>query len=136
MTIDLTSKSDVVGAIASGLCAIHCIATPFLFIAQSCSTQTSCCASGPTWWSAIDYIFIVITFFAVYQSGINSSKSWMKYALMTLWLLLSLLVLNGKFNVLNISELWKYLMAFSLISLHLYNLKFCKCEDETCCITT
>jgi len=135
MSIKAIPKSDLVGAIASGLCALHCIATPFLFIAQSCSTKTSCCESGPTWWSAIDYIFIVITFFAVYQSGLNSSKSWMKYALMTLWLLLSLLVLNGKFNVLAISDGWKYTMAFSLISLHLYNLKYCKCEDEACCIT-
>jgi len=135
MSVKIISESDIVGAVASGLCAIHCIATPFLFIAQSCSV-TGCCDSGPAWWSSIDYLFIGITFFAVYQSGKNPSKSWVKYALFTIWVILSFLVLNGKVNFLNISEWWKYLMAFGLISLHMYNLKFCKCSEESCCATT
>lgn len=126
------SKSDLVGAIASGLCVLHCCATPFIFIAQSCSTN-SCCKSGPAWWSSIDYIFIVITFFAVYQSGLNSSKPWMKHALFSIWIILTILVLNEKLTNFQISELWKYLTAFGLISLHLYNLKFCRCSGENCC---
>lgn len=136
MRIKAIPKSDIVGAVASGLCALHCVATPFLFIAQSCSTTTSCCDSGPIWWSLIDYLFIGITFFAVYQSGQNSSKPWMKHVLLSIWILLSALVLNGKFNFFIISENWKYIMALSLISLHLYNLKFCKCSDDSCCVTT
>lgn len=136
MSVKTIPKSDVVGAVASGLCALHCIATPFLFIAQSCSTTSGCCESSPTWWSLIDYLFIGITFFAVYESSKNSSKPWLKYALFATWGILSFLILNGKFNFLNISEWWKYLMAFSLIGLHLYNLNFCRCSVETCCVTT
>ena len=126
-------QSDLIGAFASGLCAVHCIVTPFLFLAQSCSSK-GCCGSTPSWWSSIDYLFIGITFFAVYQSGKNSSKSWMKYGLLAIWGLLSVLVLNEKFNLLNISEGWKYLTAVGLISLHLYNLKFCRCSEESCCV--
>ena len=134
MRVQEIPKSDVVGAVASGLCALHCIATPFLFIAQSCSAS-ACCESSPIWWSIIDYVFIVITFFAVYQSGNNSSKSWLKYTLFANWILLSLLIIIGKINFLQISELWKYLFAFSLICLHIYNLKFCRCSEENCCVT-
>jgi len=134
MSVKTIPESDVVGAVASGLCALHCIATPFLFLAQSCST-TQCCESGPVWWSSIDYIFIAITFFAVYTSGKNSSKPWLKYALFGTWGLLSVLVLNGKFNLLFIPEWWKYIVAFSLISMHLYNLKYCSCTEDSCCVT-
>ena len=31
----LTTKSDLWGAFASGLCLIHCLATPFIFLAQA-----------------------------------------------------------------------------------------------------
>jgi len=132
--IKVNPQSDIIGAVASGLCAIHCIATPFLFIAQSCST-TGCCESSPIWWSSIDYLFIGITFFAVYYSGKNSSKPWLKYPLFAICGTLSFLVLNEKMSFLDISESWKYLMAFGLISLHMYNLKFCRCAEDSCCVT-
>ncbi len=129
-------KSDVLGAIASGLCVIHCIATPFLFVVQSCSVSKSCCDSGPTWWSSIDYIFIAITFFAVYQSSKNTSKDWMKAGLYGTWVILSFLMLNDKMGFINLSEWWKYLAAVAMISLHIYNLKFCQCSEESCCIAS
>ncbi len=91
MNLKIFLKSDILGAMASALCAIHCLATPFLFIAQSCSTA-GCCEASPFWWSAIDYLFIGITFFAVYQSGKKSSKAWLKYSLFATWSLLSFIV--------------------------------------------
>ncbi len=127
-------KSDMLGAMASGLCVLHCIATPFIFIAQSCTAASSCCEAGPVWWSSIDYLFIGITFFAVYQSGENTSKPWVKHAMYGSWVLLSIFILNEKLGFFHLSELWKYSMAFGLIGLHLYNLKFCRCEEEECCV--
>lgn len=128
-------KSDVIGALASGLCAIHCLATPFIFVIQSCAT-TGCCESGPAWWSAIDYIFIVITLFAVIHSSKHSSKPWMKYALYGTWVILTLLVVNEKFSVVPLAAWCKYAAAISMISLHLYNLKYCQCAEDSCCIVT
>jgi len=129
------AQSDLVGAIASGLCLIHCIATPFLFIAQSCSIEDACCGSSPIWWSSIDFLFIGITFLAVYQSGKNTHKLWLRYALYLNWIVLSFLILNEKFVFFQLSEIWKHMMAFGLIALHIYNLKFCKCsEEESCCV--
>ena len=133
MIANTTYKSDVLGAVASGLCAVHCLATPLLFAVQSCSAK-SCCDSSPFWWSSIDYFFIVITFFAVYQSSKNTSKPSMKYILFSTWTILSLIVINEKIGFLDLSEWWKYLAAGVMIALHLYNLKFCKCSGDSCCV--
>lgn len=126
-------KSDLLGAIASGLCAVHCLATPFLFMAQSCSVS-GCSELSPSWWSSIDYVFIGITFLAVYQSGKNTHAPWLKYALYVSWGILSLLIINEKLVFWPLPGLWKYSMAFILITLHLYNLKLCKCAEESCCV--
>jgi len=129
----ISPQSDLVGAAASGLCAIHCIATPFLFVAQSCST-TGCC-EGPIWWSMIDYFFIGVTFLAVYYSSGDHTPTWMKYGLYGSWILLSALILNEKMALLAIPALVKYTVAFALIGLHLYNRKYC-CASDTCLATS
>ena len=64
MKITTPYNYDSIGMIAGTLCAIHCIATPFLFVAKACSTV--CCADAPLWWKAIDYIFLVISFIAIF----------------------------------------------------------------------
>ncbi|MEM8582641.1 MAG: MerC domain-containing protein [Bacteroidota bacterium] len=128
-------KSDVVGALASGLCAVHCLSTPFLFVAQTCSV-TGCCETSPGWWSMLDYLFIGITLVAVYFSSRNTSKSWIKYALYGSWAVLTLLIVNEKLELAPLSELWKYGAAFALVGLHLYNLKYCQCDDPDCCVNT
>ncbi|EAR12961.1 hypothetical protein PI23P_10045 [Polaribacter irgensii 23-P] len=69
-------KPDSLGAIASTLCLLHCIAAPFIFIVQSCSMV--CCDSAPVMWSFIDYFFLVVSFFAVYRSTQTTSSYWIK----------------------------------------------------------
>ena len=59
-------NSDYFGILASGLCLIHCFATPFIFIVRSCSA--ACCAETPIWWKTIDYLFVIISLFAVRQA--------------------------------------------------------------------
>lgn len=134
MLLDKTlPQSDIIGAIASGLCVIHCMATPLLFVVQSCSIS-GCAGSGPAWWSFIDYLFIGITFFAVYHSVKHTSKDWMKYALYGSWGLLTLLIINEKTGIVPLAEAWKYASAFVLVGFHLYNHKYCKCADADCCV--
>ena len=125
------NNSDFIGAFASGLCLIHCIATPFIFIAQTCSA--TCCETAPLWWTAIDFLFIGISLFAVYWSVRNSSKSWMKYSLWISWALLCLVILNERIELLQLPELSIYFPAIALVILHLYNRKYCKCKDDSCC---
>lgn len=127
----LKQKSDLIGAIASFTCMIHCLATPFLFIASACSK--SCCASAPTWWIWLDFVFLFISFFAVYRSTKSTSKSWMKPLLWLAWTGLFLSILMEQLSSINYLDYFKYTAAFSLIGLHIYNLKFCQCKSEQCC---
>ena len=39
-------KVDSLGALVSGLCMLHCLATPIFFIASACSA--ACCNFAPT----------------------------------------------------------------------------------------
>jgi len=134
LTKNITFSSDHLGAFSSGLCLIHCLATPFIFIAQSCSSTSSCCANAPIAWSMMDFIFIGISFFAVWWSVKTTSKSWMKYALWIAWIASFILIVNGKFAFLHQPDMVFYTPALILIGLHLYNNKYCKCDDDKCCV--
>ena len=130
-------KSDIWGAIASSLCLIHCLATPFIFIAHA-HTHVHAHDAGhgeavPLWWHFIDYLFIGISFIAVYYSSSNTTLKWMPAALYTSWGLLTLFILNEKFPLFHVDHLFILFPALGLVSLHLYNQKYCNCEDDECC---
>jgi len=124
-------KSDNIGAIASTLCLIHCIATPLLFLAQSCSV--TCCSRSPAWWSSLDYFFLIISFLSVYQSTQNTSKNWLKSALWISFICLFIVVINEKISLFYMNDNLLYIPAILLITLHLYNRKYCKCGSNKCC---
>ena len=129
--IVLKQKTDLIGAIASTLCLTHCIATPFIFIAQSCSIV--CCDSAPGWWGAIDYFFLVVSFFAVYRSTQTTSSNLIKPFLWLSWSVLFIIIMNEKIAWFPLSEQAIYFPAFTLIALHLYNKKYCQCTTTKCC---
>lgn len=124
-------KSDSIGAIASGLCLLHCIATPFIFIVQSCSL--TCCSDTPTWWAFIDYFFLIISFFAIYHSTKTTTSKWIKPALWISWAVLFFIIVNEKMRWLPLHENLIYIPALTLIALHIYNKKYCQCNVNTCC---
>ena len=127
----IKQKPDNIGAIASTLCLIHCIATPFIFIAQSCSMV--CCDKAPVWWTFIDYFFLVISFYSVYRSTQTTSSTWIKPLLWFSWSLLFLTIMNEKLAWFPLSEQAIYFPAILLIILHLYNQKYCQCHNTKCC---
>ncbi len=123
-------KSDTVGALASGLCMLHCLATPFFFIASACSS--SCCNNAPLWWQWMDYVFLGIAFFAIQQTSKSSKREWVVQGLWISWTVLFLFMLNIKLEWIQISENLKFIPAFALVGLHVYNMRFCQCEKECC----
>ena len=127
------NKPDTLGAIASTLCMIHCMATPLLFIVHSCSLHG--CANTPNWWKGIDFLFLTISFFAVYQVTQNSTHKLLTTSFWASWVLLSTVVINEYVRLLFLPELFKYVAASSLVLLHIYNLNFCKCKEDACCTT-
>ena len=110
---------------------IHCIATPFLFIASACTV--SCCSTTPLWWQWVDYAFLGISLFAVINASKSSANKFIKYGLWISWTGLFLFLLNAKFLWFTLSINLKYIPALSLVSLHIYNLRFGKCKNDECC---
>ena len=98
----ITLKSDTLGIISSTLCMIHCIITPFLFIAQTCSDV--CCTTAPTWWLWIDVSFLTISLFAISHAVKHTSKQWVKYAMWTSWSFLLLVITNEQLELFSIFE--------------------------------
>ncbi len=124
-------NSDTIGAFASGLCMIHCIATPFFFIASACSA--SCCNNAPGWWQWFDYLFLIISVFAINQTSKQTTSDWITYGLLINWVGMLFFIVNGKQEWLHLNGNLKFIPAFGLIGLHLYNLRYCQCKDQNCC---
>lgn len=128
----ILKKPDNIGILASSLCAIHCIATPFLFIAHSC-----CAISGtsmaPDWWRSIDFLFLVVSFFAVYHSGKTTSKKFMKFLLWGTWALLFIAIINENIRLITLPSGSVYFLGFGLAIVHLYNRNYCQCKTVKCC---
>ena len=95
--LNLKDHPNIWGSLASGLCLLHCAATPFLFVAHTSYTNSH--NSHPFWWSFIDIFFVIVSFWAIYWSTKNSSKQWMKYALWSSWILLLGFILNEKAHI-------------------------------------
>jgi hypothetical protein len=127
----ILQKPDNIGVLASTLCMIHCLASPFLFIAQTCSK--TCCVATPMWWKWIDYLFIIISFFAIRRSTQLSTNNSIKLGLWLSWIALLVVIINENIGFLYLSETYKYIAAFSLVALHLYNQKYCQCKNDKCC---
>ena len=129
--ISIKQKPDVLGTLASTLCLLHCIATPFFFIAQTCSA--TCCDVTPIWWQIIDYIFLTISFFAIYWSTKTTTINWIKPALWLSWFALLVVIFNEKIELFLLPKFAIYFPAFALMILHLFNKKYCKCRNDKCC---
>jgi hypothetical protein len=127
----LSLPLDTIGIIAGSLCTIHCMATPFLFIAKACST--ACCADAPSWWIMIDYLFLLISFLAIFFINKGLNIKWLKISFWASWTLLFFSILDHSFGFFFLPQNFIYIPSFLIIALHFYNVKFCKCQGETCC---
>lgn len=130
----LSLPFDTIGMFAGILCTIHCIATPLLFIAKACST--TCCSDAPVWWIMIDYLFLLISFIAIYFISKSLTIKWLKISFWISWIILLFTILDHSFGIFILPQNFIYIPSSLIISLHFYNLKFCKCKTDTCCLDT
>ena len=128
-------KPDTLGACASALCMLHCMATPVLFLVAATSCSQSCCSAAPLWYQSLDYFFALLSFFAVLQSTKSSTAKWIKYGLWISWIALLIVILNVNFfQWIYLSQNIKFIPSLILIGLHLYNQKYGQCLENDCCI--
>jgi len=130
--LNFTSSSDIIGASASAMCFIHCLVTPFLFVAYSNTVIIE--NTYPWWWGILDIVFLLISLFAVYWSTYNTSKQFVKYTFWTLWILLALIIINEKWEIVHVAEVFIHLTTLGLVFLHFYNRHYCQCENDKCCV--
>jgi len=119
---------DNLGATFSSLCVIHCFATPFLFITQSYLLVV------PGWWQTLNYLFLSISFFAIYKTSKNSSSQMVKTLLYLFWSILAMLLISEEFELFHLPEFITYITGLSLAGLHIYNKRYCQCADDECCV--
>ncbi|MDB2385218.1 MerC domain-containing protein [Polaribacter sp.] len=126
-------KSDKIGILSSAMCFIHCLLTPILFALPLGNYSEH--ASGSFLWSNLDYLFLFIGFLAIFHSSKNTSKKVVKILFWVLWSVLFLLVINEKNELIHLPEIIMYAVTISLVILHAYNLKYCTCKEDNCCVS-
>lgn len=115
------NKADTFGCLTSILCLIHCSISPILMMTW---TATSLQTQGlNTWWSFLDYAFIIFSFFAI-STATKNNKTKIKTAFWFSWVLLLGILLNEKLKLLSLPESLIYFPTVSIILLHIYNLTF------------
>lgn len=108
-----SSYSNLLGAAASGLCAVHCAVTPLIFAAKPVlHTAVGEHAHGSPLWAAFDYIFLVLSLVAVWYStfaiGLLSEPFHLPYG--------SWLMYGG---------------SIVLVVAHLKNFQYCRVKEGT-----
>ena len=118
-------NNDIYGIIVCTLCVLHCFATPLIFFSVAASNDNN--ISPPFLWKNLDYLFLAISLFIVYNSAKNTTKPIMKYILGISWLGLFLVIINEKIGVFHIPEIVTYITSINLAVVHLYNYRYCRC---------
>ena len=127
-------NSDYLGAAASSLCIIHCLLTPMLFVVQV-TGSLSCAEISPIWWRAIDYLFLLVTFVAIRATTRSTTSRWISLGLYLSWTMLALIIANETAHLYPLPHMAKYIPAIFLICLHVYNLMYCRCDDDVATVT-
>jgi len=80
----------------------------------------------------MDYLFLFISIFAIYHASKSTTKRWVSQGLWFSWLVLFFLIINLKLELVLLTENIKFIPAFALVALHIYNLVYCQCDKECC----
>lgn len=125
--------SDMFGAAVSGLCAIHCTLTPLFFAAKPLlDSSMEGHAHGGSFWSALDYVFLVLSVIAVWYSSRHTTHAKIKWILWISWLFFATGLVLEQFDF-GPAKWLMYIGSFALIITHLQNYRYCqKCKDGTC----
>lgn len=128
--INVIHKSDWIGIFTSGLCVLHCMATPFLFVAHAgIGIQGQ---ALPPWWGFVDFAFLLLSFLAVYWSAKKTSKKWVAQFFWVLWGVLALIIANEKWGFWQLTEAAIYFPTIGLVLLHFYNHRYCRRKEANC----
>ena len=115
---DDTVKSDKAGIASALLCTVHCLIIPVLFLVQYSFADGNSTMHLPSWWEQLDYLFLLISFWAVYHSASHTRYKEIRIALWLSWTVLAIAIIGGT------GLHWlAYPASAGLIAAHFVNLK-------------
>jgi len=121
--------SDFLGIFASGLCAVHCAITPIFFLSKPLLEHSNELHShGNLFWSALDYVFLILSFIAIWYSSKHTSHKNIKTIFWVAWCIFTLGLISEKIDF--EYGLWlTYLGSIILVIAHIINYRHCrKCK--------
>lgn len=132
-----SNYSNLLGAAASGLCAIHCAITPFIFAAKPLLEHAHGGhehghAHGSPLWAAFDYIFLVLSFIAVWYSVRITNHRTLKLVLWVSWAVFAAGILFEAFE-LPYGHWLMYSGSIALVIAHLKNYQYCRANNGKQC---
>lgn len=105
-------QSDRAGIASAVLCMVHCLAVPVFYLTKDWFTAL------PTWWHQLDYLFLLISFWAVYHSAGHTKLRSIKASLWIFWVILSVSI------IFEATLHWMaYVASAGLIATHFINIK-------------
>lgn len=127
------NRSDLLGAAASGLCAIHCTLTPIFFAAKpvldgALGEHAHCTGI----WAVFDYVFLVLSLAAVWFSARHTNHATIKWILWIAWVFFAVGLLSEPLNIAH-GKWLMYTGSIALVVTHVQNYRYCQnSEHETC----
>lgn len=108
------SRSDLVGIGSATLCVAHCLLTPILISM----------AAAYGWWPGLSYLFVLVSFYAAFETSQHSVGSpWLSLIWISFTLLFVSVLFEDGYAWL---EIIGYLASAGLILGHLFNIRYCK----------
>jgi hypothetical protein len=121
--------ADKLGIASALVCTVHCLLIPALFLIKylwAGNTGEGLPGLGsvhhgggmlPWWWESLDYLFLIVSFIAVYHAASHAASTAIK---LSLWVFWSFLATSIFFEQLH----WMaYIASAGLIVTHLINLR-------------
>jgi hypothetical protein len=113
-----SSVSDKTGITSAVLCTVHCLIIPILFLVKFWWSDKGIIVLLPAWWEKLDFLFLLISFLAVYHSA---SHTPVKNIRILLWLFWAILAVSIIFAT---PLHWlAYIASAGLIGTHLFNIR-------------
>lgn len=113
--------SDRVGIIASVVCLVHCLIFPVLVILRIPLSEWL-----HEFWHSLEYIFLAISFVAVFFSARSTVKPWMRYFLWTSFFALAASILLKHYEA--VFDTVAIAAALILITAHILNIRQLSCQ--------
>ena len=114
-----SSHYDWMGMTAGVLCAIHCVATPFL------AALVPILADAGGWWGTLDVIFLLLSLLAVWGAMRTTPLLSVRRGAVLCWMVLALGLAAERYGIAG-SDYVMYLGSAGLLVTHAANIRHCR----------